>query len=198
MLGRPNLQLRQSFFHITVSIRAFTTAKTMAPLKSWVHVPADSDFSLANIPFGIITSRNSQNQRRPAIAIGDYALDLLAFSSAGGFSDLPSTLNTKVTTYAFSQPTLNAFAELGRHAHREIRTYLQEVLKEDTKYPQILKDNEVLKKEALLGKGEYKCHTPMQIGDYTDFWAGKNHAVNVGYFFLPFQFHVILFQKHQE
>jgi len=150
----------------------------MAPLKSWVSISPDSDFSLHNIPFGIITSRNSQSQKRPAIAIGDYALDLHAFSSANGFSSLPSF--SKEHLDVFSQPTLNAFAALGRPVHREIRKYLQDILAEDTKHPEILKDNETLKKEALLAKGEYKLHLPMQIGDYTDFFAGRNHAFNVG------------------
>jgi fumarylacetoacetase len=130
-----------------------------------------------NIPFGIITSRNSQTQKRPAIAIGDHVLDLLAFSTANGFAGLPS-----IQPYldVFAQPTLNNFAALGRPVHGEVRTYIQDMFKEDTPYAEVLKDNQDLRAKALLKKEDTKCHMPMQIGDYTDFYAGVNHAFNVG------------------
>src|SRR3954453_3111693 len=152
----------------------------MAPLNSWLSIPADSHFSLSNIPFGIITSKNSQVEKRPAVAIGDHVLDLKAFTLGNGFSGLPSLRDN---LSVFSQHSLNAFAALGRPVHREVRAYLQDMFSEGTKYPQLLKDNEGLKKEALLPKQETKMHVPMQIGDYTDFFAGINHAFNVGTMF---------------
>lgn len=117
-------------------------------------------------------------EKRPAIAIGDHVLDLKAFSLSNGFSSLPSI---QKHLDVFSQPTLNAFAALGRPVHREVRAYIQDLFTEDTKLGAVLQDNESLRKEALLPKHETKCHLPMQIGDYTDFWAGYNHAINVGY-----------------
>ena len=152
----------------------------MAPAKSWLSIPVDSHFSLANIPFGIITSKNSQIEKRPAVAIGDHVLDLKAFALENGFSGLPSF---KSPLEVFSEPTLNAFAALGQPVHREVRRYLQNVFLEDTSHPRILKDNAALQKAALLPKHETKTHLPMQIGDYTDFFAGVNHAFNVGTMF---------------
>jgi fumarylacetoacetase len=149
-------------------------------LKSWLSIPADSHFSLANIPFGIITSKHSQVEKRPAVAIGDHVLDLKAFAAGNGFAGLPSL---KEPLKVFSQPTLNAFAALGQPVHREVRKYLQEVFSDSTSHPQILKDNAALQKAALLPKHETKTHLPMQIGDYTDFFAGINHAFNVGTMF---------------
>lgn len=146
----------------------------MAPLNSWITIPENHDFSLANLPFGIIHSKYDASHR-PAVAIGDFVLDLKAFSSQRGFSAL-SSLDTSV----FSQPSLNAFAALGRPVHREVRSYLQDILSEDTTYPDVLKGNEEMKKTVLLPKHETKTHLPMVIGDYTDFFAGKNHAFNVG------------------
>jgi len=172
----PLIKLRIREYRLiyrSITLRSFT----MAPLKSWVPIPADSHFSLSNIPFGIITSKNSQVEKRPAVAVGDYVLDLKAFALQGGFAALPSIADQ---LSVFSQSTLNEFAALGRPIHREVRAYLQDVLMESTKYPALLKDNEVLKKEALLPKHETKTHLPMQIGDYTDFFAGVNHAFNVG------------------
>ncbi|KAK2625969.1 hypothetical protein QTJ16_004231 [Diplocarpon rosae] len=152
----------------------------MAPLESWLVIPGDSDFSLSNLPFGIITSRNSPTQRRPAVAIGDYVLDLLAFSQGRGFSGLSSFVQH---LDVLSQPTLNAFAALGRPVHREVRAYLQEVFSERGRYAGVLRENEELKRSALLRKEDTQTHMPMQISDYTDFFAGINHAFNVGSMF---------------
>ena len=156
-----------------------TTSKMATPMKSWLDIPADSHFSIANIPFGIITS-SSNDTKRPAIAIGDYALDLAAFAKKGGFSGCSSI---KENLSVFSQPTLNAFAALGRPVHRAVRTYLQEVLCQGTNSSSILQDDEALLREALLPRSEVKTHLPMSIGDYTDFFAGLNHAFNVGTMF---------------
>lgn len=178
-IRNPSLQLRSKNFQLSIrinSIRSFT----MAPLKSWLPIPADSHFSLANIPFGIITSKNSQVEKRPAVAIGDHVLDLKAFAAENGFSGL-HTLKDHLTVFA--QPTLNAFAALGQPTHREVRKYLQDVFSESTSHPQILKDNAALQQAALLPKHETKTHLPMQIGDYTDFFASINHAFNVGTMF---------------
>jgi len=146
---------------------------------SWLAIPQGCHFSLANIPFGIISRRES-TVKHPAIAIGEFTLDLQVFTSEGGFDPLPS-LQEHLSV--FSQSTLNAFAALGRKTHRTVREYLQDVLSQDTSYPQVLKENEKLRKEALLPLNEVRNHMPMFIGDYTDFFAGINHAFNVGTMF---------------
>lgn len=148
-------------------------------MASWLQIPKTSPFSLANIPFGIISSAKAAS-RVPAIAIGDYALNLNAFASSAGFSQLP-TIQSHLSV--FSEPTLNAFAALGRPVHRQVREYIQAVFRADTPYPQVLKDNAALQKEALLPLSEVTNHVPLQIGDYTDFYAGLNHAYNVGVLF---------------
>lgn len=148
-------------------------------MASWLQIPKNSPFSLANIPFGIISSAKVTS-KVPAIAIGDYALNLSAFASAGGFSQLPAIQSQ---LGVFNQPTLNAFAALGRPVHRQVREYIQAVFRADTPFPQVLKDNAALQKEALLPMSQVTNHLPMQIGDYTDFYAGLNHAYNVGVLF---------------
>ncbi|EYE95181.1 fumarylacetoacetate hydrolase FahA [Aspergillus ruber CBS 135680] len=148
-------------------------------MASWLQIPKNSPFSLANIPFGIISSTKA-SPRVPAIAIGEYALNLSAFASSSGFSQLP-VIQPHLSV--FSEPTLNAFAALGRPVHRQVREYLQAVFRADTPYPQVFKDNATLQKEALLPLSEVTNHVPMQIGDYTDFYAGLNHAYNVGVLF---------------
>lgn len=148
-------------------------------MASWLQIPKNSPFSLANIPFGIISSAKVTSHV-PAIAIGDYALNLSAFAQSGGFSQLPAIQSS---LGVFNQPTLNAFAALGRPVHRQVREYIQAIFRADTPYPQVLKDNASLQKEALLPLSQVTNHVPMQIGDYTDFYAGLNHAYNVGVLF---------------
>ena len=147
--------------------------------KSWLPIPRTSHFSLANIPFGIISTASSKTPR-PAIAIGDKALDLTIFSSNNGFSALPS-IHPHLSV--FSQPTLNAFAALGRPLHREVRKYIQGIFLADTTHPHILKSNHTLQQQALIPLRDVSTHLPLHIGDYTDFYAGRNHAYNVGVLF---------------
>jgi len=151
----------------------------MASLKSWLPIAPKSPFSLANIPFGII-STGLKRKPRPAVAIGDYALDLAAFAQGNGFTKLDS-FSTDLAV--LNSSTLNDFASLGRPVHRAVRSYLQSIFSEDTPHPNLLRNNETLKKEALVPLTEVKNHLPLAIGDYTDFFAGRNHAFNVGVLF---------------
>lgn len=146
---------------------------------SWLQIPKESPFSLVNIPFGVISTKIIVTPV-PAVAIGDYALNLATFASSDGFSHLPAI---QPHLHVFYQRTLNAFAALGRPVHRRVREYLQVILKADTPYPHILKDNIALRKEAFVAMAEVTSHLPMHIGDYTDFYAGLNHAYNVGVLF---------------
>lgn len=150
-----------------------------ASTSSWLSIAPDSHFSLANIPFGIISTSTNKTSR-PAIAIGDYALDLAAFSQNGGFTPLPEI---EKEIGLFLHPTLNLFAARGRQFHRQVREYLQDVFSRDSPYPSVLKTNEVLQKQALIPLKEIQSHLPLEIGDYTDFFAGKNHAFNIGVLF---------------
>jgi fumarylacetoacetase len=151
----------------------------MAPLASWLKIDPKSHFSIHNIPFGII-STSQQQEPHGAVAIGDHALDLHVFAQANGFSAL-SILQPHQKV--FSQPTLNAFAALGRPIHRVVREYLQSVLLRDGPFPDVLQKNEQLQKTALVPLSQCKMHLPMFINDYTDFYAGLNHAYNVGVLF---------------
>lgn len=145
-------------------------------MRSWLSIPPTSDFSLANLPFGIISSDGSSP--RVAIAIGESALDLEAFAKGDGFSKFPQVLQH---ISVFSQSTLNALAAIG--LHRDVRRYIQSILSDDSAHADILKSNQVLQNAALLPLSSVKMHLPFQIGDYTDFYAGLHHAYNVGVLF---------------
>ncbi|KAF2092817.1 fumarylacetoacetate hydrolase FahA [Rhizodiscina lignyota] len=146
-------------------------------LKSWLRVPSGSPFSIANLPFGVISTKE-QPTGRVAIAIGDFALDLFAFTAAGGFS---KSKELQPYSSVFAQPALNGLAAF--NIQYQTRQYIQSVLAEDTPHPELLKDNEELQKLVFTHLSQVQCHLPFHIGDYTDFYAGLNHAFNVGVLF---------------
>jgi len=128
---------------------------------SWIDTDSNSDFSISNIPFGIISDEKNP-RHRPAIAIGDYALDLQAFATAGGLSELKPS---DALLDSISQTTLNAFAALGRPVHREVRKFIKDVLAHDTTRSKVLRDNSALREKALLPLSSITNHLPMVIGD---------------------------------
>jgi len=150
----------------------------MASLQSWFNIPRGSHFSLANIPFGIISK--SSLSPRVAVAIGDHALDLAAFAANNGFSALPTIQPHQAV---FSQPSLNAFAALGRPFHSAVRKHIQSVFSEDTPFPDVLKENLALQDQVLVPLKDIRAHLPFKVGHYTDFFAGMNHAYNCGVIF---------------
>lgn len=147
--------------------------------KSWVSTPEGSDFSLQNLPFGIITHNNGPTPR-PAVAIGSFALDLAIFSRGQGFADLASLAPS---LHVFEEQTLKGFAELGRPAHQAVREFLHQVFEEKTPYGSSLRDNAELRVSSLIPLEEIQMQLPFHIGDYTDFYVGKHHAYNVGCLF---------------
>ncbi|KAL1997505.1 hypothetical protein VTN49DRAFT_36 [Thermomyces lanuginosus] len=148
---------------------------------SWLDISPTSPFSLDNIPFGVCSAEH-QPEPRVAVAIGDYAFNLCGFADANGFKHLPSI---QPHLDVFRQSTLNAFAALGRTIHRQVRQYLREVFQKDTPYPDVLKDNKALQDELLVPLKYVRYHVPLKIGDYTDFYAGLNHARNMGSLLRP-------------
>ncbi|KAI0376437.1 Fumarylacetoacetase [Hypomontagnella monticulosa] len=150
-------------------------------VSTWVpDVSPDTPFSLANIPFGIVSSP-ADPAPHAAIAIGSHVLDLKALSSYAAFDDVFPSL--KSHPGIFSKPTLNEFAALGRSIHREVRKAIQDLLSAETSRPEVLKDNAELREKSLLPRKSVKMHLPMSIGDYTDFYAGFHHAYSVGALF---------------
>ncbi len=91
---------------------------------------------------------------RPGIAIGDAILDL----PAAGL--LPASA------------TLNAFLAGGAPARTALRKQAHHLLSEGPARP-----------ELLHRAADCAMHLPCAVGDYTDFYAGIQHATNVGRLF---------------
>ncbi|KAJ3237032.1 hypothetical protein HDU81_010035 [Chytriomyces hyalinus] len=146
-------------------------------MSSFIDVPAESDFPLENIPFGIISTKDNA-ALRPATAIGDHVVDLKAIADAGLFA---GPLLKAVAVSVFSQTSLNAFMRLGRPSWREARSTLQTLLSKGT--ASRLRDDAAFRAAAIVHKSTVINHMPAQIGDYTDFYSSKEHAFNVGVMF---------------
>jgi fumarylacetoacetase len=69
---------------------------------------------------------------------------------------------------------------LGRPAWQEARSTLQQVLSDSCP---TVRDNNDLRLRCLIPIQQITMHMPAQIGDYTDFYASKEHATNVGIMF---------------
>jgi fumarylacetoacetase len=137
-------------------------------LRSWVPgADSHADFPIQNLPFGIFSRDGAPP--RGGVAIGDFVLDLSAALDRGLFSG-----EAKTAAEAARGPTLNPFLALDKSARMALRLRLSELLAAGNS-----------ERPALHPVGDCTLHLPAAIGDYTDFYAGINHALNVGSLLRP-------------
>jgi fumarylacetoacetase len=143
-------------------------------LKAFFDIPADSDFPIQNLPFGIFRPSRGRPPR-VGVAIGDAVLDLSVLQEQGMFDD-KELRNQDV----FGERSLNAFMELGPAARKEARSCISRLLSgEDER----LKKDAGLQRRALIPMKDAELELPVDIGDYTDFYSSREHATNVGTMF---------------
>ena len=140
--------------------------------KSWLNVEKDSDFPIQNIPFGVFLTRD--DVITIGTRIGNYAIDLGALHQLGYFKDIP------LTDDIFLQDTLNDFIADGRITWRLVRNRIA-ILFDETNDE--LKNNAEHKDKIIFTMEEIEMQLPVSVGDYTDFYASKEHATNVGSLF---------------
>ncbi len=140
--------------------------------RSWIAEANDpaTDFPLANLPFGVFLRGHD---RHLGIAIGDSILDLRACVDLDYFDGLPRELRDTCW-----QPSLNALMARGRAAVHAVRDAAATVLSENSSS----RDNRLLVPQA-----ETTMVLPVEVGDYTDFYASLDHATRVGRLFRPDQ-----------
>jgi fumarylacetoacetase len=139
-------------------------------LRSFIDVDPASDFPIQNLPYGVFSSGNGLAPR-VGVAIGDYVLDLWELEQDG-------RLQVEVGTFA--SPALNFFMHQGPKVWSKTRARISELLRAD--HPE-LRDNEELRKLALVPMADVKLHMPFVVSGYTDFYSSKEHATNVGTMF---------------
>lgn len=141
-------------------------------LKSWVEVPAGSDFPIQNLPFGIFKTKYLSPVA--GVAIGDHVLDLVYLQEHGYLDGhgLPAGI--------FNQRSLNEFFALGRKKVGEVRERVSEILRHDNDE---LRDRVAAREIALIPMSECQMLMPVVVPNYTDFYSSEEHATNVGALF---------------
>jgi fumarylacetoacetase len=140
-------------------------------LYSFIPVDPTSDFPIQNLPYGVFSARDGLAPR-VGVAIGDFVLDLWELEQDGRLNvgDLG----------VFSASALNPFMALGPKVWSRTRARISELLRHDHAE---LRDNDELRRLALVPMAQVKLHMPITVGGYTDFYSSKEHATNVGVMF---------------
>jgi len=139
---------------------------------TWVEVAQNSDFSIYNIPFGIIKTKDKSP--RAASRIGDFAIDLVELHAAGLLSEL------NFESSDFKQDTLNVLMKKGKTGVRSLRNRISDLL--DEKNHELQKRADLIEK-ILIPIEQTENLMPVTVGDYTDFYSSMEHATNVGTMF---------------
>ena len=143
-------------------------------MKSWIESANDPEchFPLQNLPYGV--ARIGDGPARCVVAIGDNVADLSVLENHG----LVTACDNGTV---FDQAELNSFMELGADAWSTVRTSLTQLLADDGN--PALKDNADLRKKVIVTMADVTMHLPFKVAEFTDFYAGRQHAINVGTMF---------------
>jgi fumarylacetoacetase len=135
---------------------------------SWVET-ADGhpEFPVQNLPLGIFNEPSGTP--RPGVAIGQYIFDLAGAVDTGLLPEFPPE--------DLSACTLNGILAWPASQRAALRRTISDTLS-DGRY-------QGLARPLLHDRQSSTMHLPASIGDYTDFYAGINHAMNVGRLFRP-------------
>ena len=140
--------------------------------KTWLDINEDTDFPIQNIPFGVFLTRD--DIITIGTRIGDYAIDLGAMHQLGYFKGID------LTDDIFLQDSLNDFISDGKKTWRLVRNRISDIFLETSPG---LRDDPEHRKQVLFTMDEVEMQLPVDVGDYTDFYASKEHATNVGSLF---------------
>lgn len=140
----------------------------MPLIRSWVEAAnaPDCDFPVNNLPYGVFSRGNEVP--RCGVAIGDSVLDLKAAEADGTV-----TLDGGP---CLTEPAWNPLMAAGPAAWIALRSRLTELLSEEDGQPDRLRPH-------LVPLAEVCLHLPFNVAEYTDFYASRNHAFNVGTMF---------------
>ncbi|WP_137702116.1 fumarylacetoacetase [Marimonas lutisalis] len=136
--------------------------------KSWVASANDPKhpFPLNNLPYGVFST--AELDPRCGVAIGDMILDCQRAEEAGLISLTEDPL--------FDVPFWNEVMEEGAELWSALRDRLTAILADGSP------DRERAE-PLLVPQADAEMHLPFLVSEYTDFYAGKNHAFNVGSMF---------------
>ena len=137
-------------------------------LNSWVRSANNHEthFPLNNLPCGVFSVDGGSP--RCGVAIGDFVLDCKEAEETGLLALSRSGL--------FDAPSWNAVMDAGQMIWSELRTQLTQLLGEESS-----RQGET--ETCLVSMASAELHLPFKVAEYTDFYAGRHHATNVGTMF---------------
>ncbi len=140
----------------------------MALMKSWVASAnsEESGFPLNNLPYGVFA--HAGGSAHCGVAIGDQILDLTALEAASQLGLFDTRL--------FDRGGWNAFMAEGPEAWAKLRRWLIGALGENSPIQALLEP-------YMVAQSAVTMQLPFQISEFTDFYAGRHHAENVGTMF---------------
>jgi len=149
--------------------------KTTDPsIRSFLPVDEDSHFPIQNLPYGVFQPCEN-SMPRVGVPIGDWIMDLSVLDSEGFFLDVLGP-----NSNLFAQQFLNPFMAKDSDTWSAIRQIIHDLLRDEN--PR-LRDDFILRNNALKRSKNIRVLLPVQIGDYTDFYSSRDHASNVGKMF---------------
>ncbi len=139
---------------------------------SWLTVPDGSDFTLANLPYGVVAP-DGDEPVSVATRIGNYVVDLSVLQAAGLF-DLVDGLPDGVFAYG----SLNPFLACPPSVWHGTRARLIELLSERSRHVAAVRF-------AVFPIETVTPLLPIEVGDYVDFYSSIHHARNMGLMLRP-------------
>lgn len=140
----------------------------MGLLRSWVESAnrEGCEFPLNNLPCGVFSV--GQDEPRCGMAVGDFVLDVTALEDEGLLA-----LEGGPLLYV---PFWNEVMEAGPQVWAALRGQLLDLLQEGSTKRYLVEDH-------LVAISTVRLHMPFLVSEYTDFYAGRHHATNVGTMF---------------
>lgn len=140
----------------------------MGLIRSWVESAnaPDHPFPLNNLPCGVFSRHEAKP--RCGVAIGDCVLDVAALEERG-LLVLPGGPLMDV-------PVWNKVMQAGPQVWAAVRARLLEMLGEGS-------GERAAVEPHLVPLAEVALQMPFLVSEYTDFYAGRHHATNVGTMF---------------
>jgi fumarylacetoacetase len=148
-------------------------------LWSWVESANvdGTDFPIQNLPFGCFRTRGEGASSRVGVAIGDQIVDVAAVHEAGLLRGIADDVHPQ-----FFHTGLNALMGAGPEMRRGLRRRLSELLREGN--DELHRDPRMAA-SALIPMQKADLLLPAHVPDFTDFYAGIEHAQNVGRMLRP-------------
>ncbi len=132
----------------------------MSATRSWLDsANGDTDFPIRNLPYGVFDDGNGA---RCGVAIGDRILDV-------------GKVDHGLTPALLAEPAWNAVMAAGPSVWAALRARLTELLSDAAHRAAV--------EPQLVRMPAARMLMPFRVSEYTDFYAGKHHATNVGTMF---------------